>query len=511
MLTKEMTNDLNETLKEMTHPITIECSLNDNEFSQEMRAFLQEVVECTDKLILTKATSEYTPSFSLLGEEGESGIRFAGIPLGEEFETFIQALILVGGGQSKITEADRKIIQAIDEDIHFVTYINLTCNKCPEVVQVLHSLAVLNPRITSTMVDTSFFQVEVEKRNIFALPTIYMNDREFSVGRMTLEDILYKLLGKRTTNFEDTSNIFDILILGAGAAGVSAAVYSARKGLNTGIVYNHFGGQVNDIAGLENFIGFSHIDGPELIKRFKKQLDTYAIDHFSNTKVNEMIHGYDLVTVKLENGQIIKAKTIIVATGAHRRLMDIPGELEFKNRGISYCAHCDGALYKNKNVVVVGGGNTGTQSAPVLADVAKKVTILEWKNFLTSDQILIDRVEERDNIEVAYNAFLATIKGEQSVGEISYMDHNRGQLVRLDTDGVFIMTGFTPNTHWAEGVIDMNEMGEIQVDKYGKTNHANIFAVGDCTNREYDQIVISIGEGANAVLAAHDFILRMER
>lgn len=506
MISQNMRRRLEEISNELIHPITINYSSNNKE--DELKTFLETLTTIMPMIQLNQIEEGLEASFTIKSAIFDAKIHYACLPIAEEFEAFVDLLQQLGSGNIPLDASDQQAIAQLNEAMHFTTYMNLSCNKCSSIVRAFNLFALLNPRISHTIFDVNLHQELVEDLNIFALPTVYLNDAEYFVGRLTTQEILYRLYGQLAKKAADqtTDTIFDTLIIGGGPAGIAASIYSARKGIRTGLVYDELGGRVNDITGLENFIGQDKIDGPELVQQFTKQLEQYDIVHYKDTLATKIAHGYDFVTVSLSSGITLRAKTLIITTGAERRLMGIPGEEAFHNHGISYCVHCDGPLYRDKEVIVVGGGNQGVQAALALTDIARKIIVLEWRDSLSADTILCQRIHAYENIEVRYHSFITAILGDDHVTSVQYMDHHTGNINTLDTEGVFIMTGFNPNTAWLDGVVELNRLGEIKVDQYGQTNRANIFAAGDCTQHRYKQVSVSIGSGAVASMAAYDFI-----
>lgn len=506
MFTKEMINELEALNKVSKNSITIDYSLSESDQSQEIFVFLNQLTNYCPFINIQERELPIKPSFMVYSEEFNAKITYAALPVSLEFEPFLFLLNLLGTGNYVLDKSDQNAIEKIDQEMNLVTYMSLSCDKCADLIKTLNTFACINENITHTVVDVNLHHELVENLDIFALPSVYLNNKEYFVGKMSTQDILYKIYGQTVQKSESAEPIFDILVVGGGPAGIAATLYSARKSIKTGFVYDEFGGRVKDITGLENFIGLEKTDGPNLVNAFRKQLNSYDIEQYSSDIAVKIEHGYDFVTVHLQSGKIIQTKALIISTGANRRLMGVPGETEYQNKGVSYCVHCDGPLYKDKEVVVIGGGNQGVQAALALTDIAKKVTISEWSDHLSADNILIERLMENNNLDIRFNSFITSIIGEELISQVQYMNHNSGELEYVDASGVFIMTGFNPNTGWLSDTLELNELGEIIVDEYGRTNRANIFAAGDCTNHKFKQVVVSIGAGTSASLAAYEFI-----
>lgn len=506
-MNEELKQQLAQYLELLENQVIIEASLADDENSKKVREFLESVVVLSDQLELKETSLEYTPSFELTTASGSSGITFAGVPLGHEFESFVLALLQAGGRAPVIHDSQKKAIESIDEELNFVTFVSLTCQNCPVVVQALDIMSVLNPNITHTMIEGSMFPELVEKENIRAVPSTYLNGEHFTNGRKSLDQLIGLVADTQDTSHFDELDPYDVLIIGGGPAGTSAAIYAARKGIRTGIVAEDFGGQVMDTSAVENFIGTPSIQGPELMAKMRKHVEAYDIDIHEGLKVEE-ITKEDLVEVKLENGGVLRSRTLIIATGARWRLIHVPGELELRDKGISYCPHCDGPFFEDEEVVVIGGGNSGVEAALDMSYLAEKVTVLEYTDSLKADTILQERLAERKNVNVIVNADTTEINGEDEVEGVTYKDRNTGEIHHLEAKGVFILVGLVPNTEWLDDSIELNKFGEIITDERQATNSDSIYAAGDCTDTIYKQIVVALGQGATAALSAYDQLLR---
>lgn len=474
---------------------------------QKVREFITEIASMTNKISIEETTLELSPGFTIDPIDQSSGIAFAGVPLGHEFTSFVLALLQVGGRAPVITDEQKKRIQSITTPHHFKTFVSLTCQNCPDVVQALNIMSVLNPHISHTMIEGGMFQDLVEKHDIRAVPTVFDGHDEFTAGRKTLDDLINLIAGPLDASDLGSIDPFDLLVIGAGPAGATAAIYAARKGIRTGIVAERFGGQVMDTMGIENYIGTPYVEGPHLMGQMREHLNQYDIDIIEGQRVKTIDSGNG-VSVTLENGAELFAKTVVIATGARWRLLGIPGESEFKNKGVSYCPHCDGPLYEGKDVVVIGGGNSGVEAAIDLSYVAKSVTVLEFLDELKADEVLQKRLHERENMSVITQANTTAITGVSGVTGVDYTDRATGEEHHLDAAGVFPLIGLVPNTEFLDGTIAMNERGEIIVDNKGATNLPGVYAAGDCTTSAFKQIVISVGSGATAALGAFDYMMR---
>lgn len=507
-LEADIKQQLTQYLELLEKNLVLTVSADDSENGKEMVAFVEEIAEMTPKIRVASGTLARTPSFSVNPEDEDKGIVFAGIPLGHEFNSLVLALLQVGGRAPKIEEAVAKRIKTISKPYHFETYVSLTCHNCPDVVQALNIMSVLNPNITHTMIDGGFFKEEVEAKEIMAVPAVFLNGEFFASGRSSLEEILQQLEGSDVSTEEfDAKAPYDVLVVGGGPAGASAAIYAARKGIRTGIVAETFGGQVMETLGIENVIGTKYTEGPKLIASIEEHVNDYDVDVMKLQRA-KAIEKKDLIEVTLENGATLKTKTAILATGARWRNVGVPGEAEFKNKGVAYCPHCDGPLFAGKEIAVIGGGNSGIEAAIDLAGVVKHVTVLEFMPELKADSVLQERLHSLPNVTVLKNVQTKEITGDSKVNGITYIDRVTNEETHLNVEGVFILIGLVPNTEWAKETIECNRFGEITVDKKGATNVPGIFAAGDCTDSAYKQIIISMGSGATAALGAFDYMMR---
>lgn len=508
MLDNQIKAQLQQYLTMLEGDLLIKVSVADDKTSQDMLNLVEELEKMSPRITVQHALLERTPSFSVnkAGAE-DSGIVFAGLPLGHEFTSLVLALLQVSGRAPKVDAAVVKRIQAIKQPMKFETYVSLTCHNCPDVVQALNIMSVLNPNISNTMVEGGAFQDEIKARDIMAVPTVFLNGENFGGGRMELEDILTKL-GEVSDGSEfDNVDPFDVLVVGGGPAGAAAAIYSARKGIRTGIVAERFGGQVNDTLSIENIIGTKATEGPAFVSSLEAHVLDYDIDVMKSQRAAK-IEKKDFVEVTLENGAVLKGKTVIVSTGARYRQLDVPGEEQFKNKGVAYCPHCDGPIFKGKNVAVIGGGNSGVEAAIDLAGIVNHVTLIQRGAELKADKVLQERVRSLKNVTVLTNALTQEITGTDKVNGLTYIDSVSGEEKHIALEGVFIQIGLLPNTEFLQGAVEMNERGEILINKHGATNIAGVFAAGDCTDTAYKQIVISMGAGATAALGAFDYMIR---
>jgi alkyl hydroperoxide reductase subunit F len=442
------------------------------------------------------------------------GIRFAGIPMGHEFTSLVLALLQAGGHPPKVDAAVIEQVQALEGPLDFEVYISLSCQNCPEVVQAINLMAVLNPRVRATMIDGALFQPEVEAKQIMAVPSLYLNGAPFGQGRMTVEEILARLdknAVARQAEALRTKAPFDVLVVGGGPAGASAAVYAARKGIRTGVVTERFGGQVLDTMGIENFISVKETEGPKLAAALENHVRTYDVDLMNLQRAVELRqeHGTGLLAVKLASGATLRSRSVILSTGARWREMNVPGEREYRGRGVAYCPHCDGPLFKGKRVAVIGGGNSGVEAAIDLAGIVAHVTLIEFDGQLRADEVLQRKLRSLPNVRVIVSAQTTEVHGAGGkVSGLSYKDRATGEAHRLDLEGVFVQIGLLPNTEWLKGTLALSPRGEIEVDPRGQTSMPGVFAAGDATTVPYKQIIIAMGEGSKAALGAFDHLIR---
>lgn len=490
----------------MENDILLKVSAGDDNVSKDMLALVDELATMSSKITVEKVELERTPSFSVNRPGEDTGVVFAGIPLGHEFTSLVLALLQVSGRAPKVEQKLIDQIKNIQGEYHFESYISLSCHNCPDVVQALNVMSVLNSGITHTMIDGAAFKEEVESKDIMAVPTVYLNGESFGSGRMTLEEILAKMGNGPDASELSDKDPYDVLVVGGGPAGASAAIYAARKGIRTGIVAERFGGQVMDTMGIENFISVKRTEGPKLVASLEEHVKEYDID-VMNLQRAKRLEKKELIEVELENGAILKSKSVIVSTGARWRNVGVPGEAEFKNKGVAYCPHCDGPLFTGKDVAVIGGGNSGIEAAIDLAGIVKHVTVLEFMPELKADAVLQERLDSLPNVTVLKNVQTKEITGTDKVNGISYIDRETEEVHHVELQGVFVQIGLVPNTDWLGETVE-RVRGEIVTDKHGATNVPGVFAAGDCTNNPYKQIIISMGSGANAALGAFDYLIR---
>lgn len=507
ILDDQIREQLAEYLKLLENDIKIEMSTGVDETSVEMQALIEELASMSSKIHVSKRQLDRTPSFAVNRMDDETGIIFAGVPLGHEFSSLVLALLQTSGRPPKVEAEIVDRIKALKEPLKFESYISLSCHNCPEVVQSLNLMSVLNPLISHTMIDGATFSEEVESKDIMGVPAIFLNGSFFGGGRLTVDEILSKLGQTVAVEQLDSKEPFDVLVIGGGAAGSSAAIYAARKGIRTGVVAERFGGQVLDTMGIENFIGTLYTEGPKIASDLEAHVRQYGVDIMNQQRVTTLEKG-EMIEVTLENGAILRSKSVVIATGAKWREVGVPGEKEFKNKGVAYCPHCDGPLFKGKHVAVIGGGNSGIEAAIDLAGVVSHVIVLEFLPELKADAVLQERLYKLPNVTVIKNVQTKEITGDGKVDGITYIERSTGEEKSMALQGVFVQIGLVPNTEWLGDTVERNRAGEIVVDAKGATNIPGVYAAGDCTTSAYKQIIIAMGSGATAALSAFDHLIR---
>jgi alkyl hydroperoxide reductase subunit F len=513
MLEANLKTQLRGYLERLVQPVEIIASLDDGEKSREMLALLEDIVSLSPRVTLDPARddSQVKPSFALRRPGLAPHVRFAGLPMGHEFTSLVLALLQAGGHPSKAAPAVLEQIRALEGDFTFETFVSLSCQSCPDVVQALNLMAVVNPRIRHTMIDGAVFPSEVERRQVMAVPAVFLNGAPFGQGRMELEEIVAKLDAggaERETARLNAKAPYDVLVIGGGPAGAAAAIYAARKGIRTGIAAERLGGQLLDTVGIENFISVKETQGHKLASGLEQHVTTYDVDVMNLQRAEALLPG-DLIEIQLTSGAALKAKSVVIATGARWREINVPGEREYRNRGVAYCPHCDGPLFKGKRVAVIGGGNSGVEAAIDLAGLVSHVTVIEFDARLRADAVLIRKLDSLPNVTVITSAQTTEVLGDgQRVISLAYQDRASGAAHTLELAGVFVQIGLVPNTDWLKGTVKLSARGEIEVDARGQTSVPGVFAAGDCTIVPYKQIVIAMGEGAKASLSAFDHLIR---
>ena len=519
MLDTAIKTQLAAYLEKLQTPIELVASLDASDAARQMRELLADIAALSPKVsVRDDGNDARKPSFAI-GRPGETArIRFAGIPMGHEFTSLVLALLQTGGHPPKVDAAVIEQIKGLTgtpgTTMRFETYISLSCHNCPDVVQALNLMAVLNPGVESVMIDGALYQDEVSARKIMAVPTVMLNGEAFGQGRMTIEEILAKVdtgAAARDAAKLNEKDAYDVLVVGGGPAGAAAAIYSARKGIRTGVVAERFGGQVLDTLGIENFISVQRTEGPKLAMALEQHVKEYEVDIMNLQRAEALIPAGDdgLAQVRLANGATLKAKSVILATGARWREMNVPGEKDYKGKGVCFCPHCDGPLFKGKRVAVIGGGNSGVEAAIDLAGIVSHVTLLEFDSKLRADAVLQAKLGSLPNVTIITSALTTEVTGDgEKVNGIVYQDRIGGQTKRVELEGIFVQIGLLPNTDWLKSTINLSPRGEIEIDARGQTSLPGVFAAGDATTTPYKHIIIAMGDGAKASLSAFDHLIR---
>ena len=516
MLDANLKAQLKAYLERVKLPFEITASLDDGAASQEMHGLLKDIISLSDKITLkTDGTDARKPSFTLARIGEAPRIRFAAIPMGHEFTSLVLALLQVGGHPPKIEAALIEQIENLEGDFRFETYMSLTCHNCPDVVQALNLMAVLNPRVQSVVIDGGLYQQEVADRQVLAVPMVFLNGEHFGQGRMDVEEIVAKLdkgTAARDAAKLNAKDAYDVLIVGGGPAGAAAAVYAARKGIRTGILAERFGGQTMDTMSIENFISVLETDGPKFAAALEQHAKRYDVDILNLQRAEALTPADEpggLIGVTLANGAQLRSKTVILSTGARWREVNVPGEQEYRNKGVAYCPHCDGPLFKGKRVAVIGGGNSGVEAAIDLAGIVGHVTLLEFGDQLRADAVLVSKLKSLPNVVIHTEAQTTEITGaDGKVDGLTYTDRSNGESRHVELEGVFVQIGLVPNSEWLKGTLELTRHGEIVVDNRGQTSLPGVFAAGDVTTVPFKQIIIATGDGAKAALGAFDHLIR---
>jgi alkyl hydroperoxide reductase subunit F len=517
MLDANLNAQLKAYLEKVTQPIEIVASLDDSAKSAELNELLEEIASLSDRIgLVRRDDNARKPSFAINRVGTDVGVRFAGIPMGHEFTSLVLALLQVGGHPSRTAAEVIEQVRNLDGDYRFETYFSLSCQNCPDVVQALNLMSVLNPNIQHVAIDGALYQDEVEARQVMSVPTVFLNGEMFDQGRMSLEQILAKIdTGSSAREAEKIKgkNAFDVLVIGGGPAGAAAAIYAARKGIRTGLAAERFGGQVLDTMSIENFVSVDYTEGPKLGAALEQHVKNYDVDIMNLQRADRLIPASDatggLVELQLANGATLKSKTVILSTGARWRQMGVPGEDHYRNKGVAYCPHCDGPLFKGKRVAVIGGGNSGVEAAIDLAGIVSHVTLIEFDGKLRADDVLQRKLRSLPNVDIIVSALSTEVLGDgQKVTGLVYRDRVSDGMHTVELEGVFVQIGLLPNTEWLKGALELSPRGEIIIDERGQTSLPGVFAAGDATTVPYKQIVIAMGAGSTAALSAFDHLIR---
>jgi alkyl hydroperoxide reductase subunit F len=518
MLDTQLKTQLVTYLANLKSPVELAVFLDQGIKSKELNELAQEIATMSPLISIVELddANERAPSMLVKSVEKNTQIRFAGVPMGHEFTSLILALLHSGGHPIKLDEEVIEQVRQLDGEFVFETYVSLSCQNCPDVVQALNMMAAINPNITNVMIDGSEFGQEVQSKNILSVPAVYLNGEAFAQGRISVAEILKKVdvnAGAREVKAIDSKEDFDALVIGGGPAGASSAIYSARKGIRTGVVADRFGGQVQDTMAIENFISVNETTGPKLVANLESHVRDYDVDIMNGQRVKNIIESDvtgGLITVELENGATLKTRSAVLATGARWREMNVPGEQEYRGKGVAYCPHCDGPLFKGKSVAVIGGGNSGIEAAIDLAGIVSHVTVLEFDTTLRADAVLQEKARSMGNIDIIMNAQTTEVTGDGSkVNGLNYTDRESVESHHLELAGIFVQIGLVPNSQFLEDSgVELTNRGEIIVNNNGETSMAGVYAAGDVTNTPYKQIIIAMGSGATAALGAFDYLIR---
>ncbi|GAA4699604.1 alkyl hydroperoxide reductase subunit F [Nocardioides conyzicola] len=519
MLDDSVRSQLTSYLDLLVTPVIITTVLDESDSSHQVRELLAHfgahpLIQLSESDPRDEAR---VPSFSVAAADAPARVEFAGLPLGHEFSSLVLCVLQAGGVAVKGEQSLLDAAVGLAGPLHFETYFSQSCQNCPEVVQALNALAVLNTNVTHTAIDGGTFPTEVETRGVLSVPSVYLNGEVFAQGRMGLAEIVRRLdvaFPDQVPEAFNEGGHYDVLVVGGGPAGATAAVYAARKGLRTAIVAEHLGGQVLDTASIENFTSVRHTEGTQFARELEEQVRSYEIDVALGHRVTALTTStdtnVDAISVLLEGGTRLTSRTVVIATGARWRTLGVPGEDAYRNRGVSNCPHCDGPLFAGKDVAVVGGGNSGVEAAIDLSMVARSVTLLEYAERLSADRVLVEAAMARPNVTIVTAAQVTGVVGdEQRVTGIAWTPTDVDDRRIVDIDGVFVQIGLLPNTEWLTEEVGLNTSGEVVVDRHGRTTMAGVFAAGDCTDNPYKQIVTAAGDGARASIAAFEYLVRL--
>lgn len=516
MLDTAMKQQLGTYLNNLRNPIELQVSVNGSDKARELESLAQEIAELNNQIsvsVTDQPINGRSPVMTVAKAGEQARVAFAGVPLGHEFTSLVLALLQAGSHPSKEDQALQDQARSLTRELNFEIYVSLSCHNCPDVVQAVNLIAALNPNATATMIDGGVFQQEVTDKNIMAVPALYLNGEPLANGKQTLADILHKVddeADAKAAAALGEKEPFDVLVVGGGPAGASAAIYAARKGIRTGIIAERFGGQVSDTVGIENFISVPYTEGPKLVAHLEEHVKDYAVDIMKSQQAVAMHKtGTGLTNVELANGAVLSSKSVILATGARWREMNVPGEQEYRGKGVAYCPHCDGPLFKGKKVAVIGGGNSGIEAAIDLAGIVEHVTVLEFADTLRADEVLQRKARSMGNITIIKEAMTTEVKGDGTrVTGLTYQNRANGENHQIELAGIFVQIGLVPNTEWLKETLELTPRGEIVIDERGQTSLPGVFAAGDVTTTPYKQIIIAMGSGATAALGAFDHLIR---
>ena len=515
MLDANLKAQLSAYLEKLTQPIELVASLDDSDKSRELDALLSDIASLSDRITRRDGDDARKPSFAINRAGTDVGVRFAAIPMGHEFTSLVLALLQVGGHPPKIEEELANQVRDLEGEFRFETFMSLSCQSCPDTVQALNLMSVLNSNIHHVAIDGALYQDEVEAREVMSVPTVFLNGKPFDQGRMTIEQIVARLdtgAAEREAGKIRAKDAFDVLVVGGGPAGAAAAIYAARKGIRTGVAAERFGGQVLDTLAIENFISVQYTEGPKLGVALEQHVREYDVDVMNLQRASALVPASEpggLIEVQLENGASLRSRSVILSTGARWRQMGVPGEEQYRNKGVAYCPHCDGPLFKGKRVAVIGGGNSGVEAAIDLAGIVEHVTLIEFDTRMRADEVLQRKLRSLGNVDILLNAQTTEVLGDgQRVTGLVYRDRSSGESQTVELAGIFVQIGLLPNTEWLKGTVELSPRGEIVIDERGATSVPGVFAAGDATTVPYKQIVIAMGAGSTAALSAFDHLIR---
>ncbi|EJV9421757.1 alkyl hydroperoxide reductase subunit F [Vibrio vulnificus] len=521
MLDQAIKQQLTQYLTNLKQDVRLVVSLDDSKGSQDILALANEIAELSPLITVVRddAASARKPVMTVTNPEKSTALRFAGLPMGHEFTSLVLALLHSGGHAIKLDAETIEQIAQLDKELDVEVFISLSCQNCPDVVQAFNMMAAINPKIRATMIDGALFQKEVKQRDILAVPSVFVNGELFGQGRMSLTEILNKLddgAAEKAAASLNEKDPYDVLVVGGGPAGAAAAIYAARKGIRTGIVAQRLGGQVMDTMAIENFISVKHTEGPKLAANLGEHLKEYGVDIITEQQAEKLMGAQytedGKIHVNLQSGATLKSNSVILSPGARWREMNVPGEQEYRNKGVAYCPHCDGPLFKGKKTAVIGGGNSGIEAAIDLAGIVEHVTVLEFADTLRADQVLINKANSLPNVDIITMAQTTEVVGDgKRVTGLKYKDRNTDEIKQLDLAGIFVQIGLVPNTEWLkDSDVELSARGEIEIGSRGETSLEGVFAAGDATTVPYKQIIIAMGEGAKASLGAFDYLIRKQ-
>ena len=515
MLDANLKAQLSAYLEKLTQPIELVASLDDSDKSRELDALLSDIASLSDRITRRDGDDARKPSFAINRAGTDVGVRFAAIPMGHEFTSLVLALLQVGGHPPKIEEELANQVRDLEGEFRFETFMSLSCQSCPDTVQALNLMSVLNSTSHHVAIDGALYQDEVEAREVMSVPTVFLNGKPFDQGRMTIEQIVARLdtgAAEREAGKIRAKDAFDVLVVGGGPAGAAAAIYAARKGIRTGVAAERFGGQVLDTLAIENFISVQYTEGPQLGVALEQHVREYDVDVMNLQRATALVPASEpggLIEVQLENGASLRSRSVILSTGARWRQMGVPGEEQYRNKGVAYCPHCDGPLFKGKRVAVIGGGNSGVEAAIDLAGIVEHVTLIEFDTRMRADEVLQRKLRSLGNVDILLNAQTTEVLGDsQRVTGLVYRDRENGESRTVELAGVFVQIGLLPNSEWLKGSVELSPRGEIVIDDRGATSVPGVFAAGDATTVPYKQIVIAMGAGSTAALSAFDHLIR---